>query len=84
MKNLKVKALVLMAGWMGAVLAGVAVVQLLARQFGSEVIINMVVSGFVVWLLYMVYTVILARLEYDAKLDKISKQHNVQVDLLKD
>jgi uncharacterized membrane protein YsdA (DUF1294 family) len=75
MKNLKVKALALMAGWMGAVLAGVAVVQLLARQFGSEVIINMVVSGFVVWLLYMVYTLILARLEYDAKIDALSEKN---------
>ena len=73
MKNLKVKALALMAGWMGAVLAGVAVVQLLARQFGSEVITNMVVSGFVVWLLYMVYTLILARLEYGAKVDELNK-----------
>jgi uncharacterized membrane protein YsdA (DUF1294 family) len=75
MKNLKVKALALMAGWMGAVLAGVAVVQLLARQFGSEVIINMVVSGFVLWLLYMVYTLILARLEYDAKIDALSEKN---------
>jgi uncharacterized PurR-regulated membrane protein YhhQ (DUF165 family) len=75
MKNLKVKALALMAGWMGAVLAGVAVVQLLARQFGSEVVMNMVVSGFVVWLLYMVYTLILARLEYDAKVDALSEKN---------
>ena len=75
MKNLKVKALALMAGWMGAVLAGVAVVQLLARQFGSEVVINMVVSGFVVWLLYMVYALILARLEYDAKVDALSEKN---------
>ena len=75
MKNLKVKALALMAGWMGAVLAGVAVIQLLARQFGSEVVINMVVSGFVVWLLYMVYTLILARLEYDAKVDALSEKN---------
>jgi uncharacterized PurR-regulated membrane protein YhhQ (DUF165 family) len=75
MKNLKVKALALMAGWMGAVLAGVAVVQLLARQFGSEVIMNMVVSGFVLWLLYMVYTLILARLEYDAKIDALSEKN---------
>ena len=73
MKNLKVKALALMAGWMGAVLAGVAVVQLLARQFGSEVVMNMIVSGIVVWLLYMMYTVILARLEYDAKVDELHK-----------
>jgi uncharacterized membrane protein YsdA (DUF1294 family) len=73
MKNLKVKALALMAGWMGAVVAGVAVVQLLARQFGSEVVTHMVVSGIVVWLLYMVYTLILARLEYDAKIDEVSK-----------
>ena len=75
MKNLKVKALALMAGWMGAVLAGVAVVQLLARQFGSEVVMNMVVSGIVVWLLYMVYTLILARLEYDAKIDALSEKN---------
>jgi len=73
MKNLKVKALALMAGWMGAVVAGVAVVQLLARQFGNEVVTHMVVSGFVVWLLYMVYTLILARLEYDAKIDEVRK-----------
>ena len=73
MKNLKVKALAILAGWIGAVLAGVAVVQLLARQFGSEVIINMVVSGFVVWLLYMVYKLILTQLEWTAKVNELNK-----------
>ena len=75
MKNLKVKALALMAGWIGAVLAGVAVVQLLARQFGSEVVMNMIVSGIVLGLLYMVYTLILARLEYGAKIDALSEKN---------
>ena len=74
MKNLKVKALALMAGWMGAVLAGVAVVQLLAIQFGSEVVMNIIVGGIVLGLLYMVYTLILARLEYDAKVDELNSK----------
>ena len=73
MKNLKVKALALMAVWMGAVVAGVAVVQLLVHQFGSEVVMNMIVSGFVLGLLYMVYTLILGKLEYDAKVDELHK-----------
>ena len=74
MKNLKVKALALLAGWMAAVFGGVAVVQLLAHQFGSEVIMNLITGGFIVGLLYMVYNLILTKLEWDAKVDELSKK----------
>ena len=74
MKNLKVKALALLAGWMAAVFGGVAVVQLLAHQFGSELIINLLTGGMMLWLLYMVYTLILKKLEWDAKVDELSKK----------
>lgn len=74
MKNLKVRALALLAGWMAAVLAGVAVVQLLAHQFGSEIVMNMITGGIMAWLLYMVYTLILHKLEWDAKVDDLNKK----------
>jgi hypothetical protein len=74
MKNLKVKALALLAGWMAAVFGGVAVVQLLAHQFGSEVIMNLITGGFIVGLLYMVYNLILTKLEWDSKIDDLNQK----------
>ena len=74
MKNLKVRALALLAGWMAAVFAGVAVVQLVAHQFGSEFVINLITGGILAWLLYMVYTLILAKLEWDAKVDELNQK----------
>ena len=73
MKNLKVKALAILAGWIGAVFATVAAIQLLAKYFGSEFVVNLVVSGVMLWLIYQLYKLILTQLEWTAKVDELNK-----------
>ena len=73
MKNLKVKALAILAGWTGAVFATVATIQLLAKYFGSEFVINLAVSGVMLWLIYQLYKLILTQLEWTAKVDELNK-----------
>lgn len=75
MKNLKVKALAIMAGWLGAVFAGVAVVQLLAHYFGSEIVMSLFLGAIMLWLLYGVYGLILMKLQWDAKVTELADKH---------
>ena len=75
MDNLKVKAAVMLAGWIGCVFAGVAVVQLIAHYFGTELVMNMIVGGIILWLLYGVYSLILWKLQWDSKVDALSDKH---------
>ena len=74
MDNLKVKAGVLLACWMGAVFAGIAVIQLIAHYFGSEFVINLLMGAVMAWLLYGVYGLILAKLQWDAKVDELNQK----------
>ena len=71
MQNLKVRALMYLAGWVGCLFAAIAVVQLLAHQFGTEVVMGMVYGSIGLWLLYCVYNLILYKLEWDAKVDEL-------------
>ena len=72
--NLKVKALAILAGWIGAVFATVAAIQLLAKYFGSEFVVNLAVSGVMLWLIYQLYKFILTQLERDKEIDKLTKK----------
>ena len=74
MDNLKVKAAVMLAGWIGCVFAGIGIVQLIAHYFGSELVMNMIVGGILLWLLYAVYSLILWKLQWDSKVDELNKR----------
>ena len=74
MDNLKVKAAVMLAGWIGCVFGGVAVVQLIAHYFGTELVMNMIVGGIILWLLYGVYNLILWKLQWDSKVDELNQK----------
>lgn len=75
MKNLKIKALAIMAGWIGCVFAGVAIVQLIAHYFGSELVMNLLVGSLILWLIYGVYQLILMKLQWEAKVDALTDKH---------
>ena len=72
MDNLKVKAAVMLAGWIGCVFAGVAIVQLIAHYFGSELVMNLLVGSLILWLIYGVYQLILMKLQWEAKVDELN------------
>lgn len=74
MKNLKVKALAILAAWVGCVLAGIAVCQLLAHYFGTELVMNLIAGTFILWLVYGVYSAILWKLQWDDKVDELNQK----------
>lgn len=73
MKNLKFKALVILMFWIAAVFLGLGFVRILVEQFGPEGVINGIVGAILAGLLYQVYGLILVKLEWDAKLNEMSK-----------
>ena len=74
MKNLKVKALVYMLGFIGAGVAGGLTIHTIARLLGPELTLNVFVGSVLVFLLYQVYGLVLARLESEARIEELSKK----------
>jgi hypothetical protein len=74
MKNLKVKALVYMLGFIGAGVAGGLTIQAVARLLGPDVTVNVLIGSVLVFLLYQVYGLVLARLESEARIEELSKK----------
>jgi len=74
MKNLKVKALVYMLGFIGAGVAGGLTVNTIARLLGPEITLNVLIGAVLVFLLYQVYGLVLARLESEARIEELSKK----------
>ena len=76
MDNLKVKAAVYLAGYVGAVFVVIAVLQTAAKYLGADFVTNCVIGAILVWLLYSVYGLILTKLKYDAKVDELTEKRN--------
>lgn len=76
MNNLKVKAAVYLAGYIGAVFVVIAVLQTAAKYLGADFVTNCVIGAVLAWLLYGVYGLILAKLKYDAKVDELTEKRN--------
>jgi hypothetical protein len=74
MKNLKVKALVYMLGFIGAGVAGGLTINTIAKLLGPEITLNVCVGAVLAFLLYQVYGLILARLESEARIEELSKK----------
>jgi len=74
MKNLKVKALVYMLGFIGAGIAGGFTIHTIAQLLGPDVTVNVLIGSVLVFLLYQVYGLILARLESEARIEELSKK----------
>jgi hypothetical protein len=74
MKNLKIKALVYMLGFIGAGVAGGLTINTIATLLGPELTLNVCVGAVLAFLLYQVYGLILARLESEARIEELSKK----------
>ena len=72
--NLKVKAAAIMAGIFAGTIAVQGVLSLAAEAYGTQAIVNTFVCGILVFLIYQVYTVILANLESKEAIEKLSKK----------
>ena len=70
--NLKVKAAGIMAGIFAGTIAVQGVLVLAAEKYGTKAIIDTFVGGILVFLIYQMYTLILANLESKEKLKELS------------
>jgi len=71
--SLKLKALLILVGGLSIAFGGIFLIEYIAIYFSREAIVT-ALSVFVMGgLLYMTYGLILSRLEYEQKIDEISK-----------
>ena len=74
MKNLKVKAAAIMVGIFAGTIAVQGVLALAAEKYGTQAIVNTFVGGILVFLIYQMYTLILANLESKEAIRKMSER----------
>jgi hypothetical protein len=72
--NLKVKAAGIMAGIFAGTIAVQGVLVLAAEKYGTQAIVNTFVGGILVFLIYQMYTLILANLESKEAIKKMSER----------
>ena len=72
--NLKVKALAIMAGIFGGTILVVGLFQIALETYGVRAVGNVIVSGFMLGLCYMMYSLILNKFEYDEKLKELNSK----------
>jgi hypothetical protein len=72
--SLKIKALLQLVGLVAAGIAGAELVHFITTFVPRETIINAIQFGCIGGLLYVCYSLILSRLEYQESLDKLNKK----------
>ena len=72
--NLKVKAAGIMIGIFAGTIAVQGVMLLATEKYGTQAIVNTFVGGILVFLIYQMYTLILANLESKEAIRKMSER----------
>jgi hypothetical protein len=72
--NLKLKAVAILVGIMGAGVVGGMLMNTITTLLGPEATVNVFIGGVLLFLFYQVYGLILAKLEMDQKLEELSKK----------
>jgi uncharacterized membrane protein len=73
--NLKVKAAAIMVGIFVGTIAVQGVIAVAAEKFGAQAVLNTFVGGILVFLIYQMYTLILANLESKEAIKEMSKKY---------
>ena len=73
--NLKVKAAGIMVGIFAGTIAVQGVMLLATEKYGAQAIVNTFVGGILVFLIYQMYTLILANLESKEAIKEMSKKY---------
>jgi hypothetical protein len=73
--NLKVKAAAIMVGIFAGTIAVQGVIAVAAEKFGAQAVLNTFVGGILVFLIYQMYTLILANLESKEAIKEMSKKY---------
>ena len=74
--SLKLKALLILAGFIAGTVAAAGLVQYIAHNVSAETIQAAFSVGIMGGLLYTIYSLILSKLEHDKKIDEISASIN--------
>ena len=72
--NLKVKAAAIVIGIFVAGFAIQGALVLAAEAYGAQALLNIVIGGIMVFLIYTMYTMVLASLERDKKIDELTSK----------
>ncbi len=72
--NLKVKAAAIVIGIFVAGFAIQGALVLVPEAYGAQALLNIVIGGIMVFLIYTMYTMILASLERDKKIDELTNK----------
>mgnify|MGYP003327763198 FL=1 len=71
---LKLKAVGILVGLVICSILGIGLANIAVETYGIQTVGNVCVACFLAYMLYLVYGVILARLEYDEKFKNLSKK----------
>ncbi len=72
--NLKVKAAAIVAGIFAFTIVAQGVIAVAAETYGAQAVLNTFVGGILVFLIYQMYTLILANLERNKEIEKLAKK----------
>ena len=72
--NLKVKAAAIVAGILAFTIVAQGVIAVAAEAYGAQAVLSTFVGGILLFLIYQMYTMILASLERDKKIDELTKK----------
>ena len=72
---LKFKALGILAGFTAAAFAFFSTIQWLASVYGSDAVVKGISFCFIGGLFYMMYSLILGKLQYDQRVDELNKSN---------
>ena len=72
--NLKVKAVAIVAGIFAIIIVAQGAIAVAAEVYGSQAVLNTFIGGILVFLVYQMYTMVLASLERDKEIDKLTKK----------
>jgi hypothetical protein len=73
--NLKVKAAAIVAGIFAFTIVAQGVIAVAAETYGAQAVLNTFVGGILVFLIYQMYTLILANLESKEAIKEMSKKY---------
>jgi hypothetical protein len=72
--NLKVKAAAIVAGIFAFTIVAQGVIAVVAETYGAQAVLNTFVGGILLFLIYQMYTMVLASLERDKEIEKLAKK----------
>ena len=72
--NLKVKAAAIVAGIFAFTIVAQGVIAVAAETYGVQAVVNTFVGGILVFLIYQMYTMVLATLERNKEIEKLAKK----------